>query len=136
MARNDYTPAERAAWQATQMKLSAGRPTASATSSREIQAQIKAAGSYAKWKANMEASLQKSLDKYIAPKGHNNKNRTRPLVADTSDSTCFDDLRYSNGSVFATFTDGSQYDYAMSRSEAKDWFEDSSLGGFFNAYVR
>jgi hypothetical protein len=136
MARSDYTPAERAAWQATQMKLSAGRPTASATSSKEIQAKIREAGSFAKYKAQMEADLQKSLDKYIAGKGHNSKRMGRTLVADTGDSTCFSDLRWSGGVVYATFTDGSQYDYDMPRSDAKEWFEDVSLGGFFNAYVR
>lgn len=64
--------------------------------------------------------------------------RSKLLVADTSDSACFDDLRYSAsaGGVFATFAkDGSQYFYPMSRADAKEWFG-SDLGSYFNEQVR
>jgi len=62
--------------------------------------------------------------------------KQKPLIADTSDSACFDDLRYANGQVFATFSkDGSQYSYPMSRQDAKEWF-DSDLGRYFNENVR
>jgi len=60
------------------------------------------------------------------------------IVADTSDSACFDDLRYSSasGGVFATFSkDGRQYHYPMSKRDAQEWF-DSDLGRFFNENVR
>jgi hypothetical protein len=69
-----------------------------------------------------------------APKGHNRK-----VMEAEQDSTCFSDLRYSAsaGGVYATFAkDGSQYFYPLSRAEAREWFEDDSLGGFFNAEVR
>ncbi|MGD0332971.1 MAG: hypothetical protein ABSA90_06905 [Xanthobacteraceae bacterium] len=59
------------------------------------------------------------------------------LTAD-QDSACFDELVYSQsaGGVFATFAkDGSQYFYPMSRSDAKEWFDDD-LGRFFNAVIR
>lgn len=56
------------------------------------------------------------------------------------DSTCFSDLVYSrkDGGVFATFIGPSagDYFYPMSRADAKAWFDDSSLGAFFNAFVR
>ena len=60
------------------------------------------------------------------------------IVADTSDSACFSDLRYSSkaGGVFATFArDGSMYFYEMSKKEAKAWF-DSDLGRTFNEAIR
>jgi hypothetical protein len=69
-----------------------------------------------------------------APKrGHNSRGRT--IVADCSGSSCFDDLRFKDGTVYATFTDGTQYEYDMDKSEAQDWFDDD-LGGYFNAMVR
>lgn len=64
--------------------------------------------------------------------------KPKVLVADTSDSSCFDDLRYSptDGGVYATFSrDGSQYFYEMSRADAKEWFDDD-LGRYFNENVR
>jgi hypothetical protein len=61
--------------------------------------------------------------------------RTKPLVW-TGDSTCFDDLRYSGGSVYATFTDGTQYIYPSSKAEAREWFQDESVGKYFNAFIR
>ena len=64
------------------------------------------------------------------------KKPKRLLVADTSDSTCFDDLTYADGAVVAVFTDGTVYSYPMSKSEARDWFDDTSLGGYFNAVIR
>jgi hypothetical protein len=64
------------------------------------------------------------------------KKKPRKLFADASDSTCFDDLSYEGGVVTAIFTDGSIYDYPMSKSEARDWFDDPSLGGYFNSVVR
>ncbi len=66
------------------------------------------------------------------------KQANRGGLTAEQDSTCFDELTYSQsaGGVFATFTDGSSYFYDMSRSEAQDWFDDDSLGGYFNAVVR
>ena len=61
--------------------------------------------------------------------------KQKPLVYDGA-SKCFVDLRWSGGQVFATFTDGSQYSYPMSRAEAADWFNDESVGGYFNDLVR
>ena len=47
--------------------------------------------------------------------------RSKTLVWD-GDSDCFDDLRYSNGGVYMTFTDGSQYFEPMDKSDAREWF--------------
>lgn len=63
------------------------------------------------------------------------RSRAKTIVADTAVSKCFDDLRWKGGVAYATFTDGSQYSYPVSRSEFKDWMDDS-LGGYFNANVR
>lgn len=64
--------------------------------------------------------------------------RAKTLVADVSDSTCFADLRYRNGIVSATFANTTQgtWEYEMSLSDAREWFSDGSLGGFFNDNVR
>lgn len=68
--------------------------------------------------------------------GAKRKSRSRVLVADTSGSKCFADLRWSKGSVFATFArDNSQYEFPMTKKEAKEWFA-SDLGEYFNAEVR
>lgn len=64
------------------------------------------------------------------------KTKRVALRADAEASTCFDELSFRAGTVFATFTDGSEYTYDMSKAEAKEWFDDPSLGGYFNAVVR
>ncbi len=66
------------------------------------------------------------------------KKANRGGLTAEQDSTCFDELVYSQsaGGVFASFTDGSDYFYPMSRSEAQDWFDDDSLGGYFNSEIR
>jgi hypothetical protein len=64
--------------------------------------------------------------------------RNQGSLTAEQDSTCFDELRYSQsaGGVFATFSkDGSQYFYPMSRADAQEWFDDD-LGRFFNAFIR
>ncbi len=64
------------------------------------------------------------------------RSRAKPLVADVSDSACFDDLRWKAGTAYATFAkDGSQYTYDMSSADFKEWM-DNPLGEFFNANVR
>jgi hypothetical protein len=70
------------------------------------------------------------------PKQQQQKRASRTIVADTSGSVCFDDLRFKGGVAYATFAkDGSQYQYPMSRSDFKDWAADD-LGKFFNEYVK
>jgi hypothetical protein len=64
--------------------------------------------------------------------------RAKTLVADTSGSECFDSLKYKNGVVRASFVGPAAgvWEYPMSRADAKEWFDDASLGGFFNDNVR
>jgi hypothetical protein len=102
---------------------------------------IRAAGGFKAF--NAKSSLSAQIDKSLRanapppPKAGHNSRKSKPLVADTDGSTCFDDLRYSKGVVYATFTDGSQYTYDdLSRSEARDFFDADSLGGYFNAFIR
>lgn len=64
------------------------------------------------------------------------KRSSRALIADTSGSVCFDDLRFKGGVAYATFAkDGSQYQYPMSRADFQDWASDD-LGKYFNENVR
>jgi hypothetical protein len=53
-------------------------------------------------------------------------------------STCFADLEYVPGGVWATFHRGGAitYFYVLSKAEAADWFDDESAGGYFNDNVR
>ena len=85
-------------------------------------------------------AVPRTMEKITTPltkEAHYTRNQGS-LTADQA-STCFDDLRYSQsaGGVFATFAkDGSSYFYPMSRADAQRWFDDDSLGEYFNAIVR
>src|ERR1700688_1829504 len=56
--------------------------------------------------------------------------RATEMKADTSGSTCFDSLTFKNGVVRASFANPTigVWEYEMSRSDAKAWFDDESLG--------
>ena len=64
--------------------------------------------------------------------------RAKTLNADCSGSTCFEALTYRDGVVTASFANPTigDWDYEMSLSEAREWFSDDSLGGYFNDNVR
>jgi hypothetical protein len=64
--------------------------------------------------------------------------RAKTLKADTSGSECFSALTFKNGVVSATFANPTvgTWEYEMSRADAKEWFDDASLGSFFNENVR
>ena len=66
------------------------------------------------------------------------KSRAQTLSADTSGSSCFASLEYSDGTVVASFANPTigDWDYEMSLKDAREWFNDESLGGFFNDNVR
>jgi hypothetical protein len=64
------------------------------------------------------------------------RSRAKPLVADTSDSKCFADLRWRSGTAYATFNDGGSYTYDVSRKDFKEWANSGSLGGWFNEELR
>jgi hypothetical protein len=64
------------------------------------------------------------------------QSRAKTLVAQQA-SSCFDSLSYRDGTVTAVFAkDGSEYEYDMSLADAREWFADASLGGFFNSEIR
>jgi hypothetical protein len=64
--------------------------------------------------------------------------RAKTLVADTSGSTCFDSLVFRNGVVTASFIGpaAGEWDYDVDLATAREWFDDPSLGGFFNDQIK
>ena len=64
------------------------------------------------------------------------KHKPKAVVADTSDSDCFSDLRWSNGVAYFTFArDGYQDSIEMDREEFDTWASDD-LGRYYNANYR
>jgi hypothetical protein len=104
---NQYTKAQRDAWGAEQDRLRAARA----------------------------AQPQPTQLKPTAKR----PSRSKPLIADTTGSTCFDSLVYRSGVVTASFIGpaAGEWQYEMSRADAKEWFNDpESLGKYFNDNVR
>jgi hypothetical protein len=133
MGRNDYTKAQRDAWQAERMAGEAAR----GLHSKGIDNLPRVSD----FKKSIAAGLNAKNRQPIAQVGDNSIkkiHRSKTLVAVTDDSECFSDLRYSKsaGGVYATFrrTD-TQYFYPMSRADALAWFADD-LGEYFNAEIR
>jgi hypothetical protein len=60
--------------------------------------------------------------------------RAKTLSADCSGSTCFDSLKFRDGTLTASFIGPSsgEWTYEMSRADAKEFFDAPSLGGWFN----
>lgn len=83
-------------------------------------------------KADLKRTM-KDVSGFLKDKARPN----RPLEWD-GESTCFADLQYDAdaGGVYADFHRGGTYFYEMSRSDARQWFEDDSAGGYFNDVVR
>jgi len=75
---------------------------------------------------------------YVKPTPAKRASRVKELKADTSASSCFDSLTFKNGVVRASFIGPAAgvWEYPMSRADAKEWFDDASLGGYFNDNVR
>jgi hypothetical protein len=103
---NRYTAAERRAWGAAQDAARAARAAQAAQG--------------------------------VKPTPAKRASRSKVLEADTSDSTCFDSLVYQNGVVTASFIGPGAgiYDYDVTLAEAREWFDDPSLGGFFNDNIK
>jgi hypothetical protein len=83
------------------------------------------------------AALRKAPG-YEKPAPAKRASRAQKLEADTSGSSCFASLEYSDGVVTASFANPTigDWDYEMSLKEAREWFNDESLGGFFNDNIR
>jgi hypothetical protein len=92
----------------------------------------------AAWGAQQDRlRADRNAPNYQKPAPAKRTSRAKPLIADVGGSTCFNSLVYANGEVIAQFAkDGSVYSYPMSRADAKDWFNDDSLGEYFNAEIR
>jgi hypothetical protein len=62
--------------------------------------------------------------------------RAKTIVADTSGSTCFSDLRFKNGTAYGTFArDGYEETWDMTRAEFNEW-KNSDLGRWYNENLR
>jgi hypothetical protein len=77
----------------------------------------------------------------IKPTPAKRRSRAKPLVADTSGSTCFDSLVYRNGVVTASFIGPAAgvWDYDVDLATAREWFAEAdggSLGGYFNDNIK
>ena len=72
------------------------------------------------------------------PKAKQRATRAKTLVADTSGSECFDSLTYKNGVVTASVHRPRRWGLGIRHefAEAREWFSDDSLGGYFNDNVR
>lgn len=75
---------------------------------------------------------------YLKPAPAKRPSRATELKADVSGSSCFTSLHFRSGVVTAVFANPTigTWQYEMSRADAKEWFDDASLGGFFNDNVR
>jgi hypothetical protein len=75
---------------------------------------------------------------YQKPAPAKRASRAQTLVADTSDSECFDSLVYRNGTVIASFIGpaAGEWTYDVNLATAREWFSSDSLGGFFNDEIR
>ena len=74
----------------------------------------------------------------VKPTAKPRASRAKTLVADTSNSSCFDSLVYRNGIVTASFVGpaAGEWDYDVDLATAREWFADPSLGGFFNDNIK
>jgi hypothetical protein len=74
-----------------------------------------------------------------APKTKTTKMKSKAPTWD-GNSTCFADLEYDAdaGGVWAEFIGpaAGTWFYPMSAADARDWFNDESVGGYFNDYIR
>jgi hypothetical protein len=81
---------------------------------------------------------ERALQKEIKPAPAKRPSRAKTLEADTSGSSCFNSLTYRDGTVVASFANPTigDWEYDMSLKEAREWFNDESLGGYFNDNIR
>jgi hypothetical protein len=69
----------------------------------------------------------------MATKHHSRK----VIAADAGDSTCFSDVRWSDGIAYFTFRrDGSQDTAPMDRDTFNEWMDSGSLGKWYNENLR
>ena len=93
----------------------------------------------AEWGRQQDAArAARNAPGYQKPTPAKRQSRAKTLIADTSGSECFDSLTYRDGTVTASFIGPAAgvWEYDMSLAEAREWFADDSLGGYFNDNVR
>jgi hypothetical protein len=75
---------------------------------------------------------------YQRPTPAKRQTRAKTLTADCSGSECFDSLTFKDGTVTANFIGpaAGEWQYDISLKEAREWFGDDSLGGYFNDNIR
>lgn len=78
------------------------------------------------------AQLTRSLAEYNKPPKAGHNKRGRVLVADTSGSSAFSDVRWKAGEAFYTFSNGYSYSDPMDKATFRDWQESQSLGKWWN----
>jgi hypothetical protein len=141
MARTDYTPAQRSAWQAVRIAAERARG--------EHMRGVNALPRYNK--ATMDpfgraGKLAEATNKPIAATVRAKENEiTRQVVRKVPKratlhanvpSTCFSDLSWKAGIATGVFArDGSEYEWPCDRETFIEWCGDS-LGQFFNAEIR
>jgi hypothetical protein len=133
MGRDQYTKAQRDAWQAERIAGEAARGLHSTgiNSLPKVSAfkQALAEGLNAK-NPNRQP---------LAQVGHNTVSKIKHAkhLAAGIDSECFSSLEWEGGIATATFArNGAIYEYELTREEFLEWVASGSLGQYFNAEIR
>ena len=137
MVRNDYSKEQRDEWQRNRIRdeIASGRITPTENINRFLAGKPPLKSKSKDAFADLNEQINKSLKEQTSQAEQKQKAFRRGGLQWLGDSTCFSDLYYSraDGGVWATFwKGGGTYFYPLSRSEAADWFDDGSAGGWFN----
>ena len=141
MARDDYTPEQRAAWQAVRIAAERARGQHSAGINRLPRYNGKTMnpfgpqGTIAKQTKALDAQLlarQKEVDRAIAAKAPKHS-----TIRSTVPSTCLASLSWKDGVATAEFYRGGAvvYDFDMDLETFLSWVESDSIGKFGNFEV-
>ena len=131
MPRNDFTKAERDAWQAQRLAGERGRGQHSAGINKLPRAP-NPFGPHGSLSKQINNSLQRQVNEAIA-----NKAPKGATLHSTAPSTCLENLTWKDGIATATFYRGGAvvYDFSMTESEWLDWASAPSIGKFGNEEV-
>jgi hypothetical protein len=149
MARDDFTKAQRDAWQRERLRgeIAQGRITPPAEINRFLAGKpplkkAPAKDAFADLNKQINQSIKDSLGRELKKHGPSRgqieeaAKAHKTLVA-TMPSTCFDSLTWRDGVATAVFAkDGSVYDYPMDVDDFLDWANSGSLGKTFNDEIR
>jgi hypothetical protein len=131
MARNDYTPAQRQAWQAQRLAAERARGLYGDHSKGVLGLpRANAFGRESKLNQQLDKQLQKQVNKAIADKAP----KGATLHADFS-SECLESLDWADGVASFNFVKRNKngpYEVPMSKSEWVDWVNSDSIGSTGN----